>query len=146
MTFNKLFFTNLSKCPICITRNVTFYQCSRCKYKLCINCYGMYFNEYNFNNCPHCRLDIYIVSDNTNNRGEINRKECYLNNYLECLLRFIFTSILIVICYFLGFIITNKHYPFPMINIMYGFIGLLVFLIFMFSILTIFRQLFKLCI
>ena len=125
-TFQKCILNNESICPICTDINKHFYRCSQCKYYLCNNCYDSYFNQYNFTTCPHCRIRIIIYDDQNSNYLGVLENNSNSNN---CVFRNISVILLIVVCYFLGFLVTNKHYSFPLINIMYGLLFLTCFVL-----------------
>ena len=129
MLYQKVNHVILHNCHLCTGRYFKFYQCRQCKYILCIKCYHTYINNYQFQHCPHCRIEITIVNDQTDSQLGIlvPKKKCHSNSCLNCILRYILVASIIIMCYFLGYIVTNKHHSFPMLNIMYGMLILVTF-------------------
>ena len=152
MSYNKIYNLRYHICPICTQKYILFYKCKYCEYKFCYNCYNSYINIYQFQHCPHCRNQIIESNQNissqnnqninSQNNQNINSQSNYnlnlnlnLNhlgiyapknyNFLKRLLRYLCVILFFIICYFIGYAVTNKHHLLPVFNFMFGFLILL---------------------
>ena len=144
MKYQYLYFKGRT-CLLCQERTHQISCCQHCSYFMCIDCYQTYIN-YNYTICPQCRNQISENdSSTTNHQFKINFNlplHCSYTTHQERSSCLVTTTILnlgilfliLVSSYWIGFLITKNHEVFIVINIILGFIVIILSLLLLFVI------------
>ena len=135
----KIHFFSREKCLICLESFFIVNQCLECSYNMCSGCLKTYL-EYNYNQCPQCRVSITTNTPVSQNRtlpsispsSNQSQNKCLLiNKYFSESNKKLCNPIIIVGtivgCYYIGYSIDQDHHF--IVSIFLGFSILLLILI-----------------
>ena len=62
---------NKNMCDFCTSKKKCFRECTKCKNKMCIECFKIHNKEY-ISSCPYCRYNFIEHAKKTNHRYMLN--------------------------------------------------------------------------
>ena len=129
----KIYLCPRNKCLICLESPFIMNQCLECSYNMCSGCLKKYL-EYNYNQCPQCRVLITTNSPVNQNRSSSSispssnqsQNKCLLiNKYFSESNKKFFCNLIIIFgtiigCYYIGYSIDKNHHF--IVSIFLGFL------------------------